>query len=215
MIVVCRVAGDPGPKGPADCVLMGAREPVVLGLGDRLPECLVQAVEDVAHGENRRRRRRSLRVSGCALDHERKAREHERDVREHHARAVRHGAVRAVVHGNGAHGTAREILDAQVPDRTVIVPMEAHGRDLRVLIASVSVAGDEQQGVFVVANDIGAQRRELWQSVALFSGMSVLVLLLAGWVGYVVTGRLLRPLVDLRGAIRNTARHWLPLPTTP
>ena len=92
------------------------------------------------------------------------------------------------------------ILDAQVPDRTVIVPMEAHGRDLRVLIASVSVAGDEQQGVFVVANDIGAQRRELWQSVALFSGMSVLVLLLAGWVGYVVTGRLLRPLVDLRGA---------------
>ncbi|WP_010550833.1 ATP-binding protein [Brachybacterium paraconglomeratum] len=93
-----------------------------------------------------------------------------------------------------------EILDAQVPDRTVIVPMEAHGRDLRVLIASVSVAGDEQQGVFVVANDIGAQRRELWQSVALFSGMSVLVLLLAGWVGYVVTGRLLRPLVDLRGA---------------
>ena len=115
MIVVCRVAGDPGPKGPADCVLMGVREPVVLGLGDRLPECLVQAVEDVAHGENRRRSRRSLRVSGCALDHERKAREHERDVREHHARAVRHGAVRAVVHGNGAHGTAREILDAQVP----------------------------------------------------------------------------------------------------
>ncbi|WP_231880773.1 MULTISPECIES: cell wall metabolism sensor histidine kinase WalK [Brachybacterium] len=93
-----------------------------------------------------------------------------------------------------------EILDAQVPDRTVIVPMEAHGRDLRVLIASVSVAGDEQQGVFVVANDIGAQRRELWQSVALFSGMSVLVLLLAGWVGYVVTGRLLRPLGELRGA---------------
>ena len=32
MIVVCRVAGDPGPKGPADCVLMGVREPVVLGL---------------------------------------------------------------------------------------------------------------------------------------------------------------------------------------
>ena len=109
-----------------------------------------------------------------------------------------------------------QILEAHVPDRTVIVPMEAHGRDLRVLIASVSVVGDEQQGMFVVANDIGAQRRDLWQSVAVFSGLSVLALLLAGWVGYVVTGRLLRPLEDLRGATEQVTvtdlEHRVPVP---
>jgi signal transduction histidine kinase len=109
-----------------------------------------------------------------------------------------------------------QILDAQVPDRTVIVPMEAPGRDLRVLIASVSVAGDEAEGVFVVANDIGAQRRDLWQSVAVFSGLSVVALLLAGWVGYVVTGRLLRPLEDLRGATEQVTvtdlEHRVPVP---
>jgi two-component system OmpR family sensor kinase len=93
-----------------------------------------------------------------------------------------------------------QLLDAQVPGRTVIVPMEIDGRDLRVLIASVTVSGDDAQGVFVVASDIGAQRRELWQSVAVFAGLSVLTLLLGGWGGYVVTGRLLRPLEDLRRA---------------
>ena len=93
-----------------------------------------------------------------------------------------------------------QILDAHVPDRTVIVPMESGDRDLRVLIASVTVAGDDSQGLFVVASDIGAQRRDLWQSVAVFAGLSVLTLLVAGWAGYVATGRLLRPLEDLRRA---------------
>jgi len=93
-----------------------------------------------------------------------------------------------------------QILDAHVPDRTVIVPMESGDRELRVLIASVTVAGDDSQGLFVVASDIGAQRRDLWQSVAVFAGLSVLTLLVAGWAGYVATGRLLRPLEDLRRA---------------
>ena len=52
----------------------------------------------------------------------------------------------------------------------------------------------------MVANDIGAQRLDLWQSVFTFAGLSVITLLIAGWVGYVVTGRLLRPLEDLRAA---------------
>jgi signal transduction histidine kinase len=68
----------------------------------------------------------------------------------------------------------------------------------------------------VVANDIGAQRRDLWQSVAVFSGLSVVALLLAGWVGYVVTGRLLRPLEDLRGATEQVTvtdlEHRVPVP---
>jgi signal transduction histidine kinase len=93
-----------------------------------------------------------------------------------------------------------QILDARVPDRTVIVSMETGGRDLRVLIASVTVAGDDAQGLFVVASDVGAQHRDLWQSVAVFAGLSVLTLLVGGWAGYVATGRLLRPLEDLRRA---------------
>lgn len=52
----------------------------------------------------------------------------------------------------------------------------------------------------MVANDIGSQRRDLWQSVFTFAALSVITLLIAGWVGYVVTGRLLRPLEDLRSA---------------
>ena len=93
-----------------------------------------------------------------------------------------------------------ELLAAHQPQKSVIVPLEAHGRELQVLIASVNVEGDQAQGVFVVANDIGAQRRDLWQSVLTFAGLSVITLLIAGWVGYVVTGRLLRPLEDLRSA---------------
>ncbi|MBB5832708.1 sensor histidine kinase [Brachybacterium aquaticum] len=94
----------------------------------------------------------------------------------------------------------QQLLAAHAPNSTVIVPMEVHGRDLRVLIASVTVAGDPAQGLFVVANDIGAQRTELWRSVAVFTMLAVLALLLAGGVGYIVTGRLLRPLEDLRAA---------------
>ncbi|WP_394216132.1 sensor histidine kinase [Brachybacterium vulturis] len=94
----------------------------------------------------------------------------------------------------------REILAAHRPGSARIVSMEAQGRDLRVLIASVSVQGDPSAGIFVVASDVGAQHRGLWQSVLTFSVLSVITLLLAGWVGYVVTGRLLRPLEDLRAA---------------
>ncbi|MGO1225768.1 MULTISPECIES: sensor histidine kinase [unclassified Brachybacterium] len=93
-----------------------------------------------------------------------------------------------------------QLLAAYQPGSAVIVPMEAHGRDLQVLIVSVSVEGDDSEGIFVVANDIGAQRRDLWQSVLTFAGLAVITLLVAGWVGYVVTGRLLRPLEDLRAA---------------
>ncbi|WP_157773301.1 sensor histidine kinase [Brachybacterium vulturis] len=94
----------------------------------------------------------------------------------------------------------RELLAAHQPGLARIVSMEAQGRDLRVLIASVTVEGDPSEGIFVVASDIGAQHRGLWQSVLTFSVLSVITLLLAGWVGYVVTGRLLRPLEDLRAA---------------
>ena len=69
-----------------------------------------------------------------------------------------------------------------------------------MLVASVSVAGDDTEGIFVVANDVGVQKADLWQSVLTFAALSVITLMVAGWVGYVVTGRLLRPLGSLRSA---------------
>ena len=94
----------------------------------------------------------------------------------------------------------QELLDAHRPGEAVIIPLQAYDRELWVLVASVRVSGDESEGVFVVANDIGAQRSALWQSVTVYAGLSAAALLIAGWVGYVVTGQLLRPLEDLRSA---------------
>src|SRR5690625_6047232 len=68
------------------------------------------------------------------------------------------------------------------------------------MLASVRVAGDDSECIFVVASDIGSQKRLLWQSVAVFAGISVVTLLIAGWTGYLVTGRLLQPLGTLLAA---------------
>ena len=65
----------------------------------------------------------------------------------------------------------------------LIVSMEAQGRDLRVLFASVTVEVIPP-GVFVVANDIGAQQR--MANVLTFAVLSMLTLLVAGWVGYAI-----------------------------
>ncbi|AXK46894.1 sensor histidine kinase [Brachybacterium saurashtrense] len=115
-----------------------------------------------------------------------------------------------------AERVQQALLEVHEPGRAVIVPLEAYDRDLRVLVASVTVEGDEAQGVFVVANDVGAQRRDLWRSVLTFTGLSVLTLLLAGGVGYVITGRLLRPLEDLREATEQITvedlEHRVPVP---
>lgn len=127
-------------------------------------------------------------------------------------------SVVAVVDGEPAHkpiaqdfellpdrsGTSREvlarILAVHEPGSTVTTTMSVGDRELRVLVASVSVAGDDTEGIFVVANDIGVQKQDLWQSVLTFAVLSVVTLLVAGWVGYVVTGRLLKPLGSLRAA---------------
>ena len=98
----------------------------------------------------------------------------------------------------------RAVLDrveeVYVPGRTVLTSIEAEGRDLRVMVASVRVTGDDSEGIFVVASDIGVQQRVLWQSVATFAGISAATLLIAGVIGYLVTGRLLHPLGTLRAA---------------
>ncbi|WP_083713643.1 cell wall metabolism sensor histidine kinase WalK [Brachybacterium sp. P6-10-X1] len=109
-----------------------------------------------------------------------------------------------------------QIMAVHEPGRTVTTTMTLGDRELRVLVASVQVAGDDAEGVFVVANNIGVEKQALWQSVATFAGLSVITLLIAGWVGYVVTGRLLKPLGALRSATEQVTvddlAHRIPVP---
>lgn len=98
-----------------------------------------------------------------------------------------------------------EVIDAiraaQVPGQTVHVDIDSPTKgQLRVAIASVRVDGDPTEGLFVVANAIGRQREELWSGVRNYVIVSVLTLVVVGVAGWLVTGRLLRPLDDLREA---------------
>lgn len=92
------------------------------------------------------------------------------------------------------------IRAAHVPGGTVTTSAVLDGRDVRLLIASVQVEGDASEGIFVVASDVGVPRGELWTSVATYVVIALLTLVIAGLVGSRVTGRLLRPLGDLRRA---------------
>ncbi|GAA1488684.1 sensor histidine kinase [Brachybacterium sacelli] len=111
----------------------------------------------------------------------------------------------------------QQILAVHEPGRTVTTTLSLGDRELRVLVASVQVTGDDAEGVYVVANDIGVQKQDLWQSVLTFAGLSVITLLVAGWVGYVVTGRLLKPLGALRSATEQITvddlEHRIPVPS--
>src|SRR5690625_4404913 len=113
-------------------------------------------------------------------------------------------------------GVLDHVLDTHQPGTSVLTSMEIEGRELRMMIASVQVAGDDSEGIFVVASDIGSQKRLLWQSVAVFAGISVATLLIAGWTGYLVTGRLLQPLGTLRAATEEITvedlEHRVPVP---
>ena len=109
-----------------------------------------------------------------------------------------------------------ELIAAHEPGGTVTTSMTVDGRELRLLIASVAVEGDDTEGIYVIASDIGAQKADLWRSVLTFSALSVVTLLVAGWVAHGVIGRLLRPLVSLRSATEQVTvddlEHRIPVP---
>lgn len=84
------------------------------------------------------------------------------------------------------------------PGRTVVTTLDVNGNEVRALIASVDVAGDEAQGAFVVASDVGVQKRELWHSAGIFTLLASATVIVAGLVGSMVTGRLLSPIATLR-----------------
>lgn len=87
-----------------------------------------------------------------------------------------------------------------VPGRAALFDFPLDGFDLRMIVSSVAIPGDDRPGTLVVAIDAGTQRRAIWNQVATYALVALGVILVTGATGYVVAGRLLRPLTDLAQA---------------
>ena len=97
------------------------------------------------------------------------------------------------------------VWDWSVPGETVMRDIELDGRQVRLAITAVSLAGGRQdQGLLIASSEIGAQRAEVFASMWTFALASVGTLALTGLVGYLVTGRLMRPVRRLREATEAT-----------
>lgn len=99
-----------------------------------------------------------------------------------------------------APATVEQILAAYEDGTSRFTTLQVDGHEMRAIVASVRVAGDDTPGIFVVAIDIDGQRAEIWRSAGTYALAGLLTMLVAGAVGYAVSGRLLRPLGELREA---------------
>lgn len=84
--------------------------------------------------------------------------------------------------------------------RAVIFDYTLDGRPLRMIVSSVALPGDARQGIVVVAIDVGSQRGVIWAQAGTYALVSLGVVVLTAITGYLVSGRLLRPLSDLARA---------------
>ncbi|RAM35886.1 sensor histidine kinase [Arthrobacter globiformis] len=95
--------------------------------------------------------------------------------------------------------------DWSVPRQTVMRDIDLDGRQVRLAITSVSLPGGRpDQGLLITSSEIGAQREEVFASMWTFALASAVTLAMTGLVGYLVTGRLLRPVRRLREATEAT-----------
>ena len=88
----------------------------------------------------------------------------------------------------------------QFNGRTVLHDMTLEGRTVRLAITPVSLGGGAGGGLLVAANDNGRQREQMVASFGTFGLASGATLLLAGGLGFAVTGRLFVPIRRLRQA---------------
>ncbi|MFP3462004.1 HAMP domain-containing sensor histidine kinase [Arthrobacter globiformis] len=96
------------------------------------------------------------------------------------------------------------VWDWSSPGHTVMRDLDIDGRQVRLAITSVSLAGSQAQGLLIASSEIGAQRAEVFASMWTFALASLATLVLTGLVGWLVTGRLLRPVTRLREATEAT-----------
>jgi two-component system, OmpR family, sensor kinase len=102
---------------------------------------------------------------------------------------------------------ASQVLDAarsaHVEGRTAFRDIALDGRTLRLAVTSVSLKGGEAGGLLVAASEIGRQREQMIASFGTFGLASLATLLLAGTIGFTVTGRLFVPVRRLRQATES------------
>lgn len=99
--------------------------------------------------------------------------------------------------------TVEQILTTHEPGRTIITDIVVDDEAVPAAVASVSLYSDETPGIFVAANKIQSQRDQIWTSAITYTVVSLGTLLATALVGWVVTGRLMRPIGDLREATRE------------
>lgn len=100
-----------------------------------------------------------------------------------------------------------EILQAarseRVENSTVFHDMTLDGRTVRLAITSVTLDNGDATGLLVAASEIGLQREQMVASFGTFAAASLGTLLVAGAVGFAVTGRLFVPVRRLRQATES------------
>lgn len=90
-----------------------------------------------------------------------------------------------------------------IENRTVFHDVRLDGRTVRLAITSVTLGDGGAGGLLVAANEIGRQREQMIASFGTFALASLATLLLAGAVGFAVTGRLFVPVRRLRQATES------------
>ncbi|MCK8608679.1 cell wall metabolism sensor histidine kinase WalK [Agromyces sp. C10] len=99
------------------------------------------------------------------------------------------------------------VVDETAGDRVVSGTYVAEdGSALRYIATPVRLAGDASEGIFVNAYDLRAELSEIDGAARVFTVAAIVMLAVLGVVAWVVAGRLLRPLRELREtAARITA----------
>lgn len=90
-----------------------------------------------------------------------------------------------------------EIESRRTPDRTVTTDVSYESELMRVAIVPVTVPGDESQGYFIIAYDLGLFYDEVAQGAWIYAGVSLFTLVLVGVLGAGVMARMLRPVHEI------------------
>ncbi len=94
---------------------------------------------------------------------------------------------------------ARSVVETATGE-VVLGTVTASGRLLRYVFVPVSVDGDPARGTFIAAFDVNAELRPVSDASRTYLFVGLATLMVVGLVGWVVAGRLLRPIRGLREA---------------
>jgi two-component system, OmpR family, sensor kinase len=99
--------------------------------------------------------------------------------------------------GVESEGLVQRVMELGRSARTERGEVETSEGAVRYLAVPVEV-GNRRRGEFVVAANLGAERREVQEAVQVAAGVSLAVLLIASALAWVIAGRVLAPLRTLR-----------------